>query len=99
MEGTVYSWALQTAPLGGRGPMQRGDTFSELPAPPFPSDLDLTLPPAVSPPLLSSPFSPQTGAGANVLCVHLCPWRALPVAVKTQGPHNLKGRIDEKINS
>lgn len=49
MEGTVYSWALQTAPLGGRGPMQRGDTFSELPAPPFPSDLDLTLPPAVSP--------------------------------------------------
>lgn len=93
-----YSWALQTALLGGRGPMQTGDTFSELPAPLFPSHLDLTLPPAVSP-LLLSPFSPQTGARAVVPYAHLCPWRALPAAVKTQGPHNLKGRIDEKINS
>ena len=59
------SWALQTALLGGRGPMQRGDTFSELPAPLFPSDLDLTLPPAVAP-LLLSPFFPQTGARAVV---------------------------------
>lgn len=79
--------------------MQRGDTFSELPAPLFPSDLNLPLPPAVSPLLSSLFFLSQTGARAIVPCAHLCPWRALPAAVKTQGPHNLKGRIDEKINS
>lgn len=64
------------------------------------SDLVLTVPASLS---LFLSDSPKARARALVLYVFYPSGRALPVtgsgAVKTPRPHNLKGRIDEKINS